>query len=243
MNTFYRNIAAFALAATLCLAPQASAQVALTQTLTTLAITDVATKLTVASTTGITANVSFVCIYDFGMPGCELAQIKAVVSSTVLTLLRVNGTAHAIGSVVLIAPKANAFRSFNPRGSTCVAAQTGYTPWVNTNTGEQWLCGAYGWVRGWKNKSVDAQLNSATATASVGGATAITGPLVEISGTEAITSFTMGVGWAGDGFCVQPSAAFTTTATNNIAEATTADANQTLCFTWNARLAAFTSSY
>ncbi len=84
---------------------------------------------------------------------------------------------------------------------------------------------------------------TATATASVAGATAIAGPLVEIDGTEAITSFTMSTGWNKQGFCIQPAAAFTTVAGNNIAEASTADANQTLCYVWNDRAAAFTSSY
>ncbi len=173
----------------------------------------------------------------------ERVHVTAV-SSTTISITRFNRpSAHASGAMVLVATKANWFQTVDPQGS-CVTAQTYVTPYVNINNGTQWLCSAttLTWVPSWGNP-LDKQLITSTATASVAGATAIVAPLVEISGTEAITSFTMPTGWNGQGFCVLPTAAFTTVAGNNIAEATTADANQTLCFVWNARAAAFAASY
>jgi hypothetical protein len=76
----------------------------------------------------------------------------------------------------------------------------------------------------------------------VAGATSVSGPLFHITGTNAITSFTLPVGFKG-GFCVIPDGAFTTVAGNNIAEATTADANQTLCFTYDENTADLYPSY
>ncbi len=215
------------------------------------AVTANATTVRVALATGIEAPSfaaglagSALFVQDIGQTQGELMRVTKV-DSTTITVTRSNtASAHASGAMVLIATKQNWFQTYDPQGS-CVLAQTYVTPWVNTSNGNQWLCSSQTltWTPSWGTAYPAPQLLTATATASVAGATAIAGPLVEISGTEAITSFTMSTGWNGEGFCVQPTAAFTTVAGNNIAEASTADANQTLCFVWNARAAAFSASY
>jgi len=220
------------------------------QTSLSAAVTAQATQIRVASASGINAPSfssglagSALWVVDPGQTMGELMRVSAV-SGTTISVTRSNKvTAHASGAMVLVATNANWFQTVDAQGS-CVLAQTYVTPWVNTNNGNQWKCSTQTltWVPSWGTPG-DPQLLTGTATASVAGATAIAGPLVEISGTEAITSFTMSTGWNGQSFCVQPTAAFTTVAGNNIAEASTADANQTLCFTWNARAAAFSASY
>ena len=219
------------------------------QTSLSAAVTATATQIRVGSASGINAPTvsvpgSALFIQDVGQTGGELVQVTAV-SGTTISVARLQGrsTAHASGAMVLVATAPNWFYTVDPQGS-CVTAQTYAVPYVNVSNGNQWKCSTQTltWVPSW-GTPLTPQLLTATATASVAGATAIAGPLVEISGTDAITSFTMSTGWNGQGFCVQPTAAFTTVAGNNIAEASTADANQTLCFTWNARAAAFSASY
>ena len=243
MKTLTR-IAAFLALALTAFAQQNS----ILQTSLSAAVTATATQIRVASATGINAPTATVpgsslFIQDVGQTGGELVQVSAV-SGTTISVVRSNRvTSHASGAMVLVATVPNWFYVIDPQGS-CVTAQTYASPYVNVSNGNQWKCSTQTltWVPYWGTAGTP-QLLTATATASVAGATAIAGPLVEISGTEAITSFTMSTGWNGHGFCVQPTAAFTTVAGNNIAEASTADANQTLCFVWNARAGTFTASY
>jgi hypothetical protein len=245
-----KNITRIAILGLLAVAAAFAQQHSIVQTSLSAAITANQTSFAVASATGInaaTASVpgSVLYVVDIGQTKGEPMPVISL-SSTTVTVRRTQGraVAHASGAMVLVATAANWFYSVDPVG-TCTAASVYASPWVNITTGNQWLCSSQTgtWVPGWGNTTAPAQLLTATATASVAGATAIAGPLVEISGTEAITSFTMSVGWNGQGFCVQPTAAFTTVAGNNIAEASTADANQHLCFVYNARAAAFSSSY
>lgn len=220
------------------------------QTSLSAAITATATRITVASATGISAPTissagSALYIVDIGQTMGELVSVTAV-SGTTISVSRIQGraTGHISGAMVLVATAPNWFYTIDPQGS-CVLAQTYATPYVNTSTGSQWLCSTktLSWTASWGNTTGSPQALTATATASVAGATAIAGPFVEISGTNAITSFTMSTGWNGQGFCVYPTAAFTTTATNNISEATTADADQILCYVYNANSAKFSPSY
>lgn len=147
------------------------------------------------------------------------------------------------GSVVLVG-QPNYFFDKDPDGG-CVTATTFVTPFVNVLTGQQWLCSTItlSWVPGWQNMLATSNAQVTAAVASVAGATAINGPLQHITGTNAITSFTMGPGWNGGGFCVIPDGAFTTTATNNIAKASTAVVNRTICWQWDATNSVFTPSY
>jgi hypothetical protein len=218
-------------------------------TTTTAAMTQTQTTVTVSSATGIVAPStsaagSALYIVDIGNPTGELVNVTAV-SGTTISINRASSRAkpHVSGAMVLVATAPNWFNTTDPYGS-CTTATVYASPWVNTLTGRQWLCSSktLSWVPGWNN-SYNKQVITATATASVAGATAISAPLVHISGTNAITSFTMGTGWNGDGFCVVPDGAFTGTATNNIGKAFTAVASRTLCFTWDAVNSSFTPSY
>ena len=217
------------------------------------AITASQTTFAVASATGINAPTgnspgSVLYVVDIGQTRGEAMKVVAI-SSTTVTVRRDGpgkAVAHASAAMVLVATSPNWFYSSDPTGS-CVAATVFASPWVNIQNGNQWLCSAktLTWTPGWGNSDAAPQVLSGTATASVAGATAIAGPLVEISGTNAITSFTMSVGWNGQPFCVNPTGAFTTTATNNIAKASTAVASKTLCFAWDQNLstASFTPAY
>lgn len=142
------------------------------------------------------------------------------------------------------------FQQDPPVGGSCTASGTPTTPWVNVFTGSQWLCSpATGtWVAGFNNPLATDYAGDMGTVASVAGAQTVLGPLFRISGTNAITSFTIPVGLnataSGAGsFCVYPTAAFTTTATNNIAAASTAVIGKLLCFTWDAATSKFAASY
>lgn len=250
MKTIH-NLLAIALLATFSVAAQ---QHSIVQTSLSAAITSTQTKFNVASATGINAPSfasgtagSSLYVVDIGQTFGELMQVTGI-SSTTVTVSRTTGpgTAHASGAMVLVATAPNWFFTTNPSG-TCTTATVYSSPYVNVATGQKWICSAKTgtWTPSWGNLSSLPQVLSATATASAAGATAIAGPLLEISGTNAITSFTMSTGWNGEGFCVFPTGAFTGTATNNIAKAFTAVANRTLCFTYdaNASTAGFSPSY
>lgn len=247
MNTM-KNLIKIALAALLLGAPSFAQQNLLTATTTSASMTANTRNMAVTSATNFQAPTvsqagSQVWIQDLGETYGEVATVIAV-NSTTITLQRIPGqtTAHASGALVLVG-QPNWFYKFNPTG-TCTTASTYVSPWLNTLTGQQWLCSTITktWVPGWGTLGGGtAQVTAAVA--SVAGATAVNGPLQHITGTNAITSFTMGAGWYGEGFCIVPDAIFTATATNNIALASTAVVNKTLCYTWDATNSKFTPSY
>ncbi len=221
----------------------------LTQTTTAAAMTAGARTISLTSATGITAA-NFdagtvgtqLYVVDIGQTKGEVMNLQSI-SGTIATVARFSGAAvaHASGAMVL-AGAPNLFYKYNPTGS-CTRGLTQVTPFVNTLTGEQWLCSTITstWTAGFQNSAVPAQ--TGTLVASVAGATAVNAPLQHINGTNAITSFTMGIGWNGGGFCTYPDAAWTVTATNNIAKAATAVADRILCFTYDATNAKFAPSY
>ncbi len=219
------------------------------QTSLSAAVSATATQFRVAAATGINGQTvsvpgSSLWIADIGQTMGELVQVQSV-SGTTVNVARFQGraTAHASGAMVLVATVPNWFATVDPQGS-CVTARTFATPYLNTSNGNQWLCSTktLTWTPSWGTPAAGQAL-SATATASVAGATAIAGPFVEISGTNAITSFTMSTGWNGQSFCTYPTAAWTITATNNIAKAATAVADRALCFTYNANSSKFSPQY
>lgn len=220
----------------------------LTQTTTAAAMTASARTISLTSATGISApnyttNTVGTQLYvvDVGQVKGEVMNVLSI-SGTIATVGRFSGpsVAHASGAMVL-AGTPNNFWKYNPTGS-CTRASTQVTPWINTLTGEQWLCSTITgtWGPGFQTPG---PAQAGTLVASVAGATAVNAPVQHVNGTNAITSFTMGIGWNGGGFCLIPDAAFTTTATNNIAIATTAVLNKTLCYTYDATNAKFTASY
>lgn len=189
----------------------------------------------------------------------ELMLVIAV-NGTQLTVARgINGTVaapHLTGAMVLVG-KPIWFYAFDPGGGptaqgfisnvSCTLANVVATPWVNIRSGAQWYCNptSLTWQPGFNNPLLPTGASFAT-VASAAGAQAIPGPVSKISGTNAITSFTFaGAGniglngaatantQAGGQFCIIPTGAYTTTATNNIGAATTAIVGIMQCWYWN----------
>jgi hypothetical protein len=77
----------------------------------------------------------------------------------------------------------------------------------------------------------------------VAGATLPSGPLFHVTGTNAITDWTIPIGFTGGTFCIIPDGAYTTTATNKIALASTGVVSKVQCWTYEAKLAKFFPSY
>jgi hypothetical protein len=224
------------------------------QTSLSAAITNNQKCFAVASATGIVAPTvsvagSTLFIQDLNQTQGEAVNVQSISGTTVCGSRGTNGngraTAHISGASVLVATVPTWFVSVDPQGA-CTTANLFASPRLNIQNGNQWLCSSQtlAWVPSWGTANeFTAQLAFTTATASVAGATAINAPLVHISGALAITSFTMGIGWNGQGFCVIPDGAFTTTATNNILKASTAVVNRPLCFTYDSKNAGFVPSY
>lgn len=226
-------------------AAMAFGQTALTQTTTSTAMLISDQAITVASATGISAR-TWLYVVDPGNQVGEIMQVSPSYSSgTRIPVLRgVRGAqfAHVSGAVAIIAPYGDAFRNTNPYGS-CSAATTGYTPQINTQTGEQWLCSTVtlSWVPGWNNSAAKA---STATVASAAGLLTPSGPLFTVSGTAAITGITAPVGFTNSGgFCIVPSGAFTWTTANNIAVAGTAVVGRLLCFQYSATTSKYVASY
>lgn len=225
----------------------------LTATKLSAAVTSTSsTVFTVASATGIAANTTVLWVDDGNGGNGEAVFVNAV-SGTQISVTRGYQGSHAglhlSGSVVL-AGAPPAFVSKDPSGS-CTAASA-YTPTINIlggpngqKGGNQWICSSItaSWVPGFFN--TQRPPNVTTAVASVAGATDPSGPLFHVTGTNAITAWgsttSAGLGDGGGSatqpygapFCVIPDAAFTYTATNNIAVAGTAVANLMICFTFD----------
>jgi hypothetical protein len=226
----------------------------LTATSLSAAVTDTSkTTFTLASSTGVTANSTVLWVEDGPGGNGEAVFVNSVGSGGQVVVQRGYGGSladlHLSGSVVLIGAPA-AFVSRDPSGS-CTAASS-YTPTVNIvggadglKGGNQWICSSItsSWVPGYFNTQRPAGVT--TLVASVAGATNPSGPLFHVNGTNAITAWgsstSAGLGAGGGSatqpygapFCVIPDAAFTWTATNNIAVAGTAVANLVVCFTFD----------
>ena len=233
----------------------------LVQTSLSAAITQTQTVFSVGSATGINGATNAVAasnlyVVDQGQVLGELMTVQSV-SGTSITVSRTSSRAkpHLSGAMVLVATAPNWFQTKDPAGS-CVTASTYVTPYLNINTGAMWVCSAktLDWIPGWNNplSATSAQINAATAVASVAGTTGVDGPLIHVSGTNAITAWQPGIGWNGQGFCVIPDAAYTTTTGGTtvastrviaIAIASTAVASKTMCFTYDFTNSKFTASY
>lgn len=240
----------------------ASGQTALTATVTTAAMTSNQNYVALSSTSGI-GDKSQLYIQDLGGSVGELVTVRGACSTTQCTIVRTGQKvrAHVSGAMALISPTYGSTASFGqwvqsyaPTGA-CTTANTLFTPWVDSMTGYQYLCSAktLGWVPGWGNPAFEStQVNDASATASIAGTTAISGPLTHISGTNAITAFQLAVGWNGQAFCIIPDAAYTTTTGGTtvagtrvlaIAAASTAVANKLQCYSYDASNAKVVPSY
>lgn len=181
----------------------------------------------------------------------ELMLVTAVNSTTLTVVRGYGGTVaapHASGAMVLGGP-IRFFYVQDPGGTSgfagiggvaCTAANVVVTPWVNYRTGWQWLCSSVTgtWVPGWNNPMPAA--NTVT-VASVAGSTLPSGPLFIVTGTNAITGWTIPLGFNGTAtgggcFTTIVGGIFTWTAAGNIAVAGTVTANPsgTITWCWNA---------
>lgn len=250
------------LALSLC-APMAEAQTPLTETTISVAVPPTGNFVTLASVSGV--SVGTILFAEDGTSGNASGRSEAMIvvtvpsSGTTVQVIRgydqTTPVGHISGAPIIFGP-ASAFGEVEPTGScTAGSGYFQYVPYINLRTGNQWLCspitGAV--VPGFFN--VDAPAGLTTAVASVAGATLPSGPLFHVTGINAITAWgsstSLGtIGGAGSHtdvigapFCVIPDGAFTTTATNNIAKASTAVVNQMMCFTFDQTNKKYVPSY
>jgi hypothetical protein len=254
-----RKLILFAVVLALLTAPFALGQATATNLILTATSLNAAvlssgtTTITLVSSTGVTANSTVLWIEDGTGGNGEAVFVNSVGAGGQVGVTRGYGGSfadkHLSGSPVLIGAPA-AFVSRDPSGS-CTAAAA-YTPTINVTGGanglkggNQWICSSItaSWVPGYFNTQRPAGVT--TLVASVAGATNPTGPLFHVNGTNAITAWgsstTVGLGAGGGSatqpygapFCTIPDAAWTWTATNNIATSGTAVANLLICWVFD----------
>jgi len=190
--------------------------------------------VTVASATGITGPNSLNTPTTYLYADHELMAVLSV-NGTYIGVERASSgkqTGHTTSAVVWLGP-ANYFRpagSGDPYGS-CVQSNEINLPRISVDTANIMHCFATSATATgqWGPLDPAAGTTLGGTSASVAGAQPVLGTTYSISGTNAITSFLLPTGFA-PGACLTiiPTAAFTTTATNNIAKASTAVANKTL---------------
>jgi hypothetical protein len=214
---------------------------------------------TLNNTTTINAQQFWVLYID--REEMAVIQVNGTVAQVVRGYNSTVATSHQTGAMVLYG-KAAWFYSYDPGttfaqggsgvsgGTVCTVAGQFAFPWVNVRTGSEWACSPQTltyvpWFNNSNNPNSSVDFGT---TAAVAGAQPIIAPLFRLSGTNAISSFLIPVGFnatavGGGQFCIVPTGAFTWTLTNNIADAGTAVVGKTLCFTWDAGTAKFSSSY
>ncbi len=215
----------------------------LTQTTLSSALTSTGTTLNVASATGIVGPTNNfmqkLYIIDPGSHRGELVTVTAAPNGTLVPIARLDQfvSAHASGSIVLIAP-------VDPtQGGFCEHDPVGYvssgvvitSPCVNVVTGDQFLLSKNNvWVSGWNNPD-NANVDSTADVASAAGAITPSGPFFHITGALAVTGFNIPVGFAGGCFTAVTDGAMTWTAAGNIALASAAGQVplQTVQFCWD----------
>lgn len=189
-------------------------------------------------------------VYSVSSSGCVL-QVQRGYNGTV-------ATSHASGAMVLFGRQAWFYVTDpgaspgvgSPAGVTCTAASVYVSPYLNIRTGAQWLCSTITgtWVPGFNNSLYPSQAAPTVAVASVAGATLPSGPLFHVTGTNAITSWTIPVGCnatavGGCAFTIIPDAVCTWTAAGNIALAGSCVVNKALTFVWDAKNSKWIPSY
>ena len=226
----------------------------ITQTTLSASITQNATILNLASVSNIIApsnqGMQKLYVINLGTMKGELMTVSGVVNGNYVPVTRLDQEKQSFytGAIVLVAPlSTNApiggFYTDNPyganiTGNTGQSNNTVITPWVNVNTGEQWLLDVNNiWQPGWNNPIQPS--GPTTAVASAAGLVTPSGRLFHITGALAITGFNIPVGFAGGSFTVIPDGTFTWTAANNIALLGTAVVNKTITFTYDTNSALF----
>ncbi len=207
------------------------------------------TVLKVASATGISAptNNQQQKLYVIN-PGQAKGELMGVISTNgvYITVSRLDEYKGSIlsGAIVLVGPTdvtqaggPGGFQVTDPYGAP-TADPSILTPWVNVITGAQWIYSSVmnSWVPGWNNPAPPAPT---AAVASVAGATLPSGPLFHVTGSNAITGWTIPVGFTGGSFTVIPDGTFTWTTAGNIALLGTAVVSKLIIFTWDANAGKF----
>ncbi len=199
---------------------------ALTSTTTSAAISSGDTIIPVASVTNLSNPVKGmtqkIYVMDQGSYKGELMAVDEVIGTTAIRVTRLDTfrSAHMSGSLILIAnvdPTISRFHTHNPTGYQ-VANTSSTTPWVNVTTGEQWLYSSVTgtWVPGFGNPAPKVETAShASGTAAM----VVSGPLFHVTGTGAVTSITVPLGYNGGEILVINDGAWTWTAANNIGAA------------------------
>lgn len=227
------------------------------QTTLSAAINQQSTIISVASATGIVAPTNQsgsqqkLYIIDPDQTRGELMLVSAAPNGLYVPVTRLDQfkASHTSGSIVLIAPvdpTLGGFQEYDPTGNPSIAGSYPgapvITPWLNANNGNQWLQGILGqWVPGWNNPTANKGVTAAVASAA--GAIVPSGPLFHVTGTSAITGFTIPVGFAGGSFTIIPDAIFTWTNAGNIGLAGTAVVGKALTFTWDSNAGKFYPNY
>ncbi len=142
------------------------------------------------------------------------------------------------GSIVIIGSTTQYFPSFfefDPVGVVS-AVDVPAIPWINVDNGNQWLRSVDGlWIPGFNNPN---PIKGISATvASPAGAITPSGPMMHVSGTNAITGITIPVGFSGGQLIIIPDGNFTWTTAGNIALAGTAVTGRVLVFTYDSNAA------
>lgn len=232
----FTRAAAAVVVALLALSGVSWAQTTITSTTLSAAISDTSGQvMSVTSATGFTAG-STMALID-----AELVNVRTV-NSTVIGVTRgVGGTrasTHVSGSTVWVGPP-TAYNSYVPFGQ-CTRTNLVYVPWLVagdqdiTNNGLALDCmgvtTAGQWVQ--VNRPGPAVLGSTVASAA--SSIIITGNYYKVSGTNAITGFTVPAGLAA-GWCfnVEPTGIYTTTNAGNINVASTAVVGKIMTFCWS----------
>ena len=221
------------LVAVLAFVATADAQLALNTTTLSAAVSSASIQtISVTSAAGMTVTPATQLYVGF-----ESMLILGVSGTTITVARGQSGTKaapHIVAETVIIASPDQFYTTDPAFGSGCTAALTYVTPWVNVATGNEWLCStvSLSWVPGFNNGTA-ARGKPTAAVASAAGLITPTGPLFHITGTAAITGFTIPTGFRGGTFCAIPDGIFTTTTAANIALASTAVVNRTLCWTYD----------
>ena len=232
----------------------------ITQTTLAASVNQSATLLNLTSVTNIVAptnqGMQKLYVINLGTMKGELMTVSGAANGNYVPVSRLDKEKQSFytGAIVLIAPfvaltPLGGFYGTNPYGAATVTGNQGQsnntiiTPWVNVDTGEQWLQDVNGiWVPGWNNPLPVS--GPTAAVASVAGTITPTGRLFHITGTNAITGIVKPTGFSGGSFKVIPDGTFTwTTGDGSIALAGTAVVSKTLEFQYDDNAATWTPSY
>lgn len=234
---FFRMIALAALVGVLGTLP-AVAQTTVPTTTNSVAISATTNQVSLVSVSGVVAGTGLYL-------DKEAMSVISVTGLVVRVIRGVDGTAvaaHAISTTVYEGPAPSnnvqgqgPFWSSDPPQPVCVAASEQYSLRINVTAGRIWKCvnATWGLINNPFPLHVDTHLAKGTVIAS---ATTIapTSYMTHVSGTTEITTITVPAGCAQTCTIVLiPDGAFTLATGGNIAEASTADANQALFMVWD----------